>query len=211
MYKKLTYIGNFIFLVPIIFVIDNSYVTAIGFFGMKAMHGVQYYGIQMFLGLFLIAFIIFILGHVNPKISLWFGEKTRKRSSIIHGIVVGITIVGLIEVNLLALVIYDYEDRIMVSFYEDLKIGNSIDNVKKHSGSLGKHIGYSYSLSTNEKDLISYDEKRNFVDFSYPGGFRSRHLIVETNIYPGHDDARVIGKYLLKNNQLEGSKNEKDA
>jgi len=38
-----------------------------------------------------------------------------------------------------------------------------------------------------------------------------RHLIVETNIYPGHDDARVIGKYLLKNNQLEGSKNEKDA
>jgi hypothetical protein len=108
-------------------------------------------------------------------------------------------------------VIYDYEDRIMVSFYEDLKIGNSIDNVKKYSGSLGQHIGYSYSLSTIEKDLIGYDEKRNFVDFSYPGGFRSRHLIVETNIYPGHDDARVIGKYLLKNNQLEGSKNEKDA
>jgi len=60
----------------------------------------------------------------------------------------------------------------MVSFYEDLKIGNSIDNVKKQSGSLGKHIGYSYSLSTNEKDLIGYDEKRNFVGFSYPGGFR---------------------------------------
>jgi hypothetical protein len=123
---------------------------------------------------------------------------------------VGITIVGLIEVNLLALAIYDYEDRIIVSFYEDLKIGNSIDEVKKLTGSLSKHIGYSYSLSTNEKDLIGSDEKRNFVDFSYPGEFRSRHLIVETNIYPGNEDARVIGKYLLKDNRLEGSKNEKD-
>ncbi len=123
----------------------------------------------------------------------------------------GITIGGLIEVNLLALVIYDYEDRIMVSIYKDLKIGSSVDELKKLSGSLSQHIGYSYSLSTNEKDLITYDEKRNFVDFSYPGKFRSRHLIVETNIYPGHEDARIIGKYLLKNNQLEGSKNEKDA
>ena len=211
MYKKLTYFGIFIFLVPIIFVIDNRYVTGIGFFGMEAMHGVQFYGIQMFLGLFVIAFIVFILGHVNPKISLWFGEKTRKRSSIIHGIVVGITIVGLVEVNLLALVIYDYEDRKMVSFYEDLKIGSSIDEVKKLTVSLSQHIGYSYSLSKTEKDLISHDEKRNFVDFSYPGKFRSRHMIVETNIYPGHEDARIIGKYLLKNNQLEGSTNGKDA
>ncbi len=68
MYKKLTYFGIFIFLVPIIFVIDNSYVTGIGFFGMKAMHGVQYYGIQMFLGLFLIAFFIFIPGHEVARI-----------------------------------------------------------------------------------------------------------------------------------------------
>ncbi len=68
MYKKLTCFGIFIFLVPIIFVIDNSYVTGIGFFGMKAMHGVQYYGIQMFLGLFLIAFFIFILGHEVARI-----------------------------------------------------------------------------------------------------------------------------------------------
>lgn len=205
MYKKLIYFGIFVFLVPIIFVLDNKYVMGLGFFGMKAMHGVQYHGIQLFIGLFVIAFTIFIVGHVHPKISIWFGEKTRKRSSTIYGIVVGIAIVGLIEVNLLALGVYEYEDRIMVSFYEDIKIGSSIDEVQKLSISLNKHIGYSYSLSQRERDLITDDQNRNFVDFTYPNQFRTRRMIVETNLNPGHEDARIIGKFLLKDNQITRS------
>ncbi len=210
MYKKLIFFGIFVFLVPIIFVIDNRYVTGIGFFGMKAMHGVQYYGIQLFIGMFVIALFVFTLGIVHPKISIWFGEKTRKRSSTIYGIVVGIAIAGLIEVNLIALIVYEYEDRILVSFYEDLKMGSSSDEVKKLSASLNKHMRYNYALSLKENDLITYDINRNFVIFSYPNQFRSRRMIVETNIYPGHKDARIIGKYLLKNNQIERSKNEKN-
>jgi len=211
MYKKLIYFGIFVFLVPIIFVLDNKYITGLGFFGLEVMHGVQYHGIQLFFCLLVIASTMFIAGHVHPKISLWFGEKTRKRSSTIYGIVVGIAIVGLIEVNLLALSIYDYEDRIMVSFYEDVKIGSSIDEVQKLSTSLNKHIGYSYSLLPREKDLINYDQNRNFVDFTNPNQFRSRRMIVETNLHPGHEDARIIGKFLLKNNRITRSKNEKNA
>ncbi len=64
--------------------------------------------------------------------------------------------------------IYEYEDRIMVSFYEDIKIGSSIDEVQKLSISLNKHIGYSYSLLPREQDLLSYDQNRNFVEFTFP-------------------------------------------
>ncbi len=210
MYKKLIFFGIFVFLVPIIFVIDNRYVTGIGFFGMKAMHGMQYYGIQLFIGMLVIALFVFTLGIVHPKIPLWFGEKTRKRSSTIYGIVVGIAIAGLVEVNLIALIVYEYEDRIMVSFYEDLKMGSSSYEVKKLSASLNKHMRYTYTLSLKANDLITYDINRNFVIFSYPNQFRSRRMIVETNLYPGHEDARIIGKYLLKNNQIERLKNEKN-
>lgn len=205
MYKKLIYFGIFVFLVPIIFVLDNRYITGLGWFGIEVMPGVQFHGIQLFFCLLVIASTMFVMGLAHPKISIWFGEKTRKRSSTIYGIVVGIAIVGLIEVNLIALGIYEYEDRIMVSFYEDIEIGSSIDEARNLSISLNKHLGYSYSLSERERDLITYDQNRNFVDFSNPNQFRTRRMIVETNLHPGHEDARIIGKFLLVNNRITRS------
>lgn len=205
MYKKLIYFGIFVFLVPIIFVADYKYITGLGWFGIEVMPGVQFHGIQLFFCLLVIASTMFIAGLVHPKISIWFGEKTRKRSSTIYGIVVGIAIVGLIEVNLIALSIYEYEDRIMVSFYEDIEIGSSIDEARNLSISLNKHLGYSYSLSEREKELLTYDLNRNFVDFSNPNQFRTRRMIVETNLHPGHEDARIIGKFLLVNNRITRS------
>jgi len=205
MYKKLIYFGIFVFLVPIIFVLDNKYITGLGWWGIEVMPGVQYHGIQLFLCLLVIASTMFVVGHVHPKISIWFGEKTRKRSSTIYGIVVGIAIIGLIEVNLIALGIYEYEDRIMVSFYEDTKIGSSIDEARNLSISLNKHLGYSYALSEREQNLITDDQNRNFVDFSNPNQFRTSRIIVETNLHPGHEDARIIGKFLLENNRITRS------
>jgi len=205
MYKKLIYFGIFVFLVPIVFIPEYKYITGLGWWGIEVMPDVQFHGIQLFFCLLVIASIMFIAGVVHPKISIWFGEKTRKRSSTIYGIVVGIAIVGLIEVNIIALGIYKYEDRIMASFFKDIEIGSSIDEVQNLSISLNKHLGYSYSLSEREKDLIAYDQNRNFVDFSYPNQFRTGRLIVETNLYPGDADARIIGKFLLINNRITRS------
>lgn len=162
-------------------------------------------GFNCFFCLLVTASIMFLAGHVHPKISLWFGEKTLKRSSTIYAIVVGIAIVGLIEVNLIALGIYKYEDRIMVSFYEEIEVGSSIDEARNLSNSLNRHLGYSYSLSEREQDLIAYDQNRNFVDFSNPNQFRTRRMIVETNLHPGHEDARIIRKFLLINNRIARS------
>jgi hypothetical protein len=206
MYKKLIYLGIFVFLVPIIFVSDYTYITGKGFFGLEVMHGVQYHGIQLFFCLLVIASTMFVVGHVHPKFSIWFGEKTRKRSSAIYGIVAGIAIVGLIEVNLISLSIYEYEDRIMVPFYEDIEIGSSIDEVQNLSISLNKHLGENYSLAEREKDLIAYDQNRNFVEFTFPNQFKTRRVIVETNLHPSQEDAQIIGKFLLINNRITRSK-----
>ena len=88
---------------------------------------------------------------------------------------------------------------------KDIEIGGSIDEARNLSISLNKHLGYSYSLSEREKDLITYDQNRNFVDFTYPNQFRTRRMIVETNLHPGHEDARIIGKFLLINNRIARS------
>lgn len=205
MYKKLIYFGIFVFLVPLILIPEYKYITGLGWFGIEVMPSVQFHGIQLFFCLLVIASIMFIAGLVHPKISIWFGEKTRKRSSTIYGIVVGIAIVGFFEVYLIALGIYKYEDRILVSFYEEVEIGSSVDEIRNLSISLNKHLGYSYSLLPREKDLVAYDQNKNFIDFSYPNQFRTRRMIVETNLHPGREDARVIGKFLLVNNQVTRS------
>ena len=206
MYNKLICFGVIFLLVPIVFVLDNEYITGLGWWGVEVMHGVQYHGIQLFFCLLVIAATMFFMGLAHPKISLWFGDKTRKRSSIIFGTVMGIAIAGLIEVNLIALGIYKYEDQIMVSFYEGIEIGSSVDEVRKLSISLNKHLGYSYSLSEREKDLVAYDQNRNFVDFSYPNQFRTSRMVVETNLRPGRKDARIVGKFLIVNNRIAKSK-----
>ena len=209
MYKKLIFFGIFVFLVPIIFVSDYTYIiftTMIrGFPFSEVRHDVQYHGIQLFFCLLVIATTMFFAGLVHPKISIWFGEKTTQRSSTIYGLVVVIAVVGLIEVNLISSYIYEYEDRIMVSFYEDIEIGSSIDEVQNLSISLSKHLGYSDSLAEREKDLIAYDQNRNFVEFTYPNKFRTRRVIVETNLNPSHEDARTIGKFLLISNRITRS------
>ena len=211
MYKKLIYFGTFVFLVPIIFVSDYTYITTTtvirGFPFSEVRHGVQYHGIQLFFCLIVIATTMFFAGLVHPKISIWFGEKTTQRSSTIYGIVVGIAVLGLIEVNLISSRIYEYEDRIMVSFYEDTEIGSSIDAVQNLSVSLNKHLGHSDSLAEREKDLIAYDKNRNFVEFAFPNQFKTRRVIVETNLRPSHEDARIIGKFLLINNRITRSEN----
>ncbi len=205
MYKKLTYFGILVFLVPLIFVPEYKYITELGFFELEVMHDVKYHGIQLLFCLLVFAVFMFFMGLAHPKISLWFGEKTRKRSSTIYVIVMGIAIIGLVEVNLIALGIYEYEDRTMVSFYEDIEIGSSFDEVQNHSISLNKHLGYSDSLAQREKDLIPYDQNRNFAEFTFPDQFRTRRVIVETNLYPDHVDARIVGKFLLINNRITRS------
>jgi len=172
------------------------------------MPDVQFHGIQLFLCLLVVAAFMFFAGLVHPKISLWFGEKTRKRSSTIYGIVVGIAIVGLIEVNLIATGIVEYEDRVMVSFYEDIEIGDSVGEVLNLSDSLNKHLRYSFSLMETERDLVAFDQNKNFVDFSYPNRFRTSRMrmVVETNLYPGHEGALIVGKYLLLDNRVARSK-----
>ena len=207
MYKKLVYFGILILLVPLIFIPEYKYITGLGWFGIEVMPGVQFHGIQLFFCLLVIASIMFIAGVVHPKYSIWFGEKSRKRSCTLYGIVVGIAIAGLIEVNLIALGIYKYEDKKMVSFYENIQIGNSVDEARNLSKLLNNHIGYSYSLSQTEKDLIAYDQNRNFVGFTYPHQFRTSRMrmIVETSLHPGHEDARIVGKYLLVNYRIARS------
>lgn len=207
MYKKLIYFGIFVFLVPILFVLDNKYITGLGWFGIEVMHGVQYHGIQLFFCLLVISVFMFFMGLAHPKVSIWFGEKTRKRSSIIYGVVLGIAIVGLIEVNLIASGIYEYEDRTMVSFYEAVEIGSSFDEVKNLSTSLNKHLGYSDSLAQREKDLIAYDQNRYFVEFTFPNPFRTRRVIVETDLHLDREGGQIIGKYLLINNRITRSEN----
>ena len=211
MYMKLIIFGIFVLLVPIIFVPDYTYITTTtvlqGHPFSEVRHGVLYHGIQLFFCLFIIATTMFFAGLIHPKISIWFGEKTTQRSSIIYGIVVGIAVVGLIEVNLISSSIYEYEDRIMVSLYEDIEIGSSINEVQNHSVFLNRHIEHTGSLAEREKDLIAYDQNRNFVEFTYPNKFRTRRVIVEKNLYPGHEDARVIGKFLLIDNRVARSEN----
>jgi hypothetical protein len=213
MYKKLIYFGIFALLVPIVFIPEYKYITVVGFWVWKVMPDVQYHGVQLFFCLLVIASTMFFAGLVHPKISIWFGEKTRKRSSTIYGIVAVIAIAGLFEVYLIALGIYEYEDRQMVSFYEDIEIGNSVDEIQNLSISLNKHLGYSYSLSEGERNLITDDQNRKFVGFKYPHQFRTSRMrmIVETNLHPAHEDARIIGKFLLINYQITRSKIEKNA
>jgi hypothetical protein len=206
---KLIYFGIFVFLVPIIFVSDYTYITIttnFGFIHSEVRHGVQHHGIQLFFCLLVIATTMFFAGLVHPKISIWFGEKTTQRSSTIYGIVVGIAVVELIEVNLISSSIYKYEDRIMIAFYEDIEIGSSIDEVQNLSISPNKHLGHSDSLAEREKDLIAYDQNRNFVEFTYPNKFRTRRVIVETKLNPSQEDARIIGKFLLIKNRITRSK-----
>ena len=205
MYKKLTCFGILVLLVPFIFVSEYKYITELGFFELEVMHDVKYHGIQLFFCLLVFAVFMFFMGLANPKISLWFGEKTRKRSSIIYLIVVGIAIAGLVEVNLIALDIYEHEDRIMVTFYEDIEIGSSFNEVQRHSISLNEHLGYNDLLAEREKDIISYDQNKNFAEFTFPDQFRTRRVIVETNLNPDHVDARIVGKFLLINNQIAKS------
>jgi hypothetical protein len=205
MYKKLTCFGILVFLVPLIFVPEYKYITELGFFELEVMHDVKYHGIQLLFCLLVFSVFMFFMGLAHPKISLWFGEKTRKRSSTIYVIVMGIAIIGLVEVNLIALGIYEYEDRTMISFYEDIEIGSSFDEVRNHSISLNKHLGYSDSLAQREKDLIPYDQNGNFAEFTFPDQFRTRRVIVETNLYPDHVDARIVGKFLLINNRIARS------
>ena len=205
MYKKLTCFGIFVFLVPIIFVPEYEYITGLGFFELEVMHDVKYHGIQLFFCLLVIAVFMFFMGLAHPKISIWFGEKTRKRSSTVYGIIVGIAIGGLVEVNLIALGIYEYEDRTMVSFYEAIEVGDSLDEVQNLSFSLNKHLSYNDSLAQREKDLIAYDQNRNFVEFTFPDPFRTRRVIIETNLHPDREGVRIIGKYLLINNRVTRS------
>ena len=206
---KLISFGIFVFLVPIIFVPDYTYITTttvlLGYPFSEVRHGVLYHGIQSFFCLLVIATTMFFAGLIHPKISIWFGEKTTQRSSIIYGIVVGIAVVGLIEVNLISSSIYEYEDRIMVSFYEDIEIGSSINEVQNLSISLNRHIEHTDSLAEREKNLIAYDQNRNFVEFTYPNKFRTRRVIVETNLHLDREDGQIIGKYLLINNRITRS------
>ena len=171
------------------------------------MPDVQYHGIQFFLCLLVAAAFMFFAGLAHPKISLWFGEKTRKRSSTIYGTVMGIAIVGLVEVNLIAAGIVEYEDRVMVSFYEDIEIGDTVDEVLSLSTSLNKHLRYSFSLLQPERDLAAFDRNKNFVDFSYPNKFRTSRIrmVVETNLHPNHEGAQIVGKYLLLDNRVTRS------
>ena len=205
MKKKLTWFAIIAFLVPVIFVADNEYVTGFGLFGYEVMHGVQYHGIQLFFCLLVVAAAMFFAGLAHPKLSLWTGEKTRKRSSIVYATVVAVAIVGLVEVNLIAFGIHKYEERMMAAFYEQVELGALVNEATHHSHALNKHLGYSYALSESGKDLEIYDQNRNFVDFSYPDPLRSRRTIVETDIHPGLEEARIIGKFLLENNRITKS------
>jgi len=212
MYKKLIYFGIIALLVPLFFIPDYEYITGVGFWVWEVMPDVQYHGVQLFFCLLVVAATLFFGGLVHPRISLWFGEKTRKRSSTIYAIVAIIAIAGLFEVHLITLGIYEYEDRQMASFYEEIEIGNSVAEIQRLSTSLNKHLGYSYSLSEVEKDSIDAYQNRKFVGFKYPHQFRTSRMriIVETNLHPAHEDARVIGKFLLKNHQITRSKIERN-
>ena len=206
MYKKLIIFGILVFLVPVIFISDYTYISSTtviaGIPFTEVRHDVLYHGIQLFFCLLMVAITMFFAGLVHPKFSIWFGEKTRQRSSIIYGFIAGIAVVGLIEVNLISSYIYEYEDRIMVSFYEDIGIGSSMDEVQSLSISLNKNLGHSDSLADREKDLIAYDHNRNVVEFTFPNQFRTRRVIVETNLPPGHEDARITGKFLIINSRI---------
>ena len=207
MYKKLVFFGIVVLLAPLLFIPEYGYFWAMGFEFGKVMPDVQFHGIQLFLCLLVVAAFMFFAGLVHPKISLWFGEKTRKRSSALYGIVVGIAIVGLIEVNLIAHAIVEHEDRVMVAFYEDIEIGDSVNEILGLSNSRNKHLRYSFSLKGIEKDLAAFDRNKNFVDFSYPNKFRSSRMrmIVETSLHPGDEGAQIVGKYLLLDNRVTRS------
>ena len=164
-------------------------------------------GFNCFFCLFVIATTLFFAGLIHPKISIWFGEKTIQRSSTIYGTVAGIAVVGLIEVNLISSSLYEYEDRIMASFYEDIEIGDSFNEVQNLSISLNKHLSYTDTLAQREKDLVAYEQNNIFVEFTFPNPFRTRRVIVETNRYPDHDDVRVMSKFLLINSRITKSEN----
>ena len=209
MYWQLTCFGMFVFLLPTLFIPDYSYITTktvIGGFPFTTVrHDVLYHGIQFFFCLLFIAISLFFAGLVNPKISLWFGKKTRQRSSTVYGIVVVIAILGFAEVKLISSYLYELEDGTMVSFYEGIAIGSSMDEVQKFSRSLNKNLRHSVSLADREKDLIAYDQTRNVLEFTFPNQFRTRRVIVETNLRLDDEDARVIGKYLLIDNRIAKS------
>ena len=207
MYKKLTLFGIFVLLVPIVFIPEYDYFWSMGFKFGKVMPDVQYHGIQLFLCLLVAAAFMFFAGLVHPKLSLWFGEKTRKRSSTIYGIVAGIAVVGLVEVNLIAHGIVEHEDRMLVSFYEEIEIGDTVGEVLGLSSSNNKHLRYSFSLQESERDLVAFDRNKNFVNFSYPNKFRTSRMrmVLETSLHPGDEGARIVGKYLLLDNRVTRS------
>jgi len=195
MFRKLAIVAVVMLAVPLAFLVQDKYVSGLGPYGVVSLHSVEHYGYGFFVLTLLSALGLLIAGMIHPKISLWWGTRTRRRVCIVYAFMVAVSVLGVLEVRFLSTMVYAHDSAEMRSFYHQLSAGTPVEQIKKLARSHGKHIGYGYRPTQNmmrKLDVPEQDTSRYFVEFSYPGLWRLPRVVVETTAPP--EQAGAVAK-----------------
>ena len=176
-------------------------------------HSTISYGTYTFQVLLLVGLLGLLLGLVHPRLSLWFGEKNRKRVLVIYGFTIAIAFGVRHEAYQLSKIVFADEEANMNLVYEALLPGTNAKEMEATIKAIDSNIGYVYGDTSPYRRINGYPYSgtpKYAVEFAYPGFFpkyevQSR-VVVEMSSDPHSSEATAEGIFLLNKLSVHNSK-----
>jgi hypothetical protein len=167
-------------------------------------HSTWSFGNYTFQLLLFIGVLGVCLGLIRPQLSLWFGEKNRKRVFVVYGLIIAVAFGVRYEAYEFSKVVFAREEQTMNEAYAELRPGSSAKELEATIKSIDPNIRYAYIDTSSFKRIDGYPNyvsTKYVVEFAYPGFFpkydvQSR-IVAEMSSDPHLPEARAEQIFLL--------------
>ncbi len=163
--------------------------------------------------LLLVGSLGLLVGLVQPRLSLWFGDKNRKRVLLIYGFTLAVAFAVRYEAYQLSKIVFANEEAAMILVYEAMRTGTNVKEMEATIKAIDSNIRYVYRDTSPYLSVNGYpigDKSKNAIEFAYPGFYpkfevQSR-VVVVMSADPRIPKATAERVFLLNQSSVRNSK-----
>ncbi|WP_129781109.1 hypothetical protein [Peristeroidobacter soli] len=201
-YGKLTVLALLAASIPVLAYLFGGYVFVSTFPYGAHYHSAVVSGSFISKILLLMGFLGLLSGLAYPALSLWFGERSRRRVLIVYGLTLTLGVALRYEARFLSELIHTNEEEKMALAYRALVPGALLRDARHAIGGVDSNIRADFAnwSSFNGITGFPYDATKSGIEFSYPTAFprrRAQSRIVAQLSAPMTDPDAVIERVIL--------------
>jgi hypothetical protein len=203
-YKKLAFVSLCAFAMPLIGLYTNTYVFIDGFPYGGCYHTVILFGTKTFQLLLIACSLGLLLGLIAPKISIWYGSKTRKTVLIVYGFLLIVAFAVRSETHYLSRYVFLSEQKSVLKAYESLKPGMTTEELVMRVKQLDANVIYQFGDTSPYKEIEGFPvtSVKPTIVFKYPGFYPKfdvqGQLVLEMSAIPSSPNAISLRVFALE-------------